>query len=129
MEYDCFYNRELNAVEIATRGTAERTQLDNMLNRAAELCRQHESANLLIDHSQLDAGPLKVDEVRSLSWATVSLQDAFRHRKCAHIAVRDLQFGLVRAWESLSEIKGLTELDRMVFRSRDEAIAWLKSIP
>lgn len=125
MEYDCFYNPKLNAVESSTRGVADLTGMLEMLHRLAEVCRQHESANILVDHSQLDVRPLSMDHVRTLSLETVSLQDAFRMRKCALVVDTDLQFGLVRVWETLTELGGFGELDKKLFRSRQEADAWL----
>lgn len=125
MDYDCIYNPGLNSVEAITLGVAEAARLKEMVFCIAGLCQQHSSANMLVDHSRLDASPVSMDDVRALSQATVLLKDVFDSRKCAHVVSTDLQFGLVRAWEALTELGGFPELDKGLFRSREEAVAWL----
>jgi hypothetical protein len=36
---------------------------------------------------------------------------------CAHVVAKDIQFGLVRAWEIMIELAGVTDLRTMVFRN------------
>ena len=60
-----------------------------------------------------------MEEVGNLSNITVGAKDIFKMRKCAHVATNDLHFGLVRPWEIMVEINGLTDLNAMVFKNRD----------
>ncbi len=98
---------------------ADITALIEMLHRIAELCGQEKSANILVDHSELDASHLTMNNIDTLSRITVSLKDTFRKRKCAHVVAEDLQFGLVRAWEIMVEIKGFTDMETRLFKNRD----------
>jgi len=127
VEYECIYNPDLNAVEASTHGMADPTVLIAMVHRIAALCGQHASANVLVDHSDIDATPLTMRDVETLSRTTVACE-TFQGRKCAHLVARDLQFGLVRAWETMIEIHGLTELETGLFTDRTEAIAWVKAV-
>lgn len=44
----------------------------------------------------------------------------------AYVASGDVDFGLLRMYEGLSEIAG-AQHDRAVFRSREDAVTWLRS--
>jgi hypothetical protein len=126
VEYECSYNPNLNAVEAATSGTADVTALIELVHRISALCDQQRSANILVDHSQVDATPLTMRDVETLSRTMVACKETFQGRKCAHVVAKDLQFGLVRAWEAMIEIHGLTELETGLFTDRGEAIAWVR---
>lgn len=100
-----------------------------MVRCIAELCAQEYSANILVDHSELDASPLSMEQIQRLAALVVSLKDDFEGRKCAHVAVKDIQFGLVRAWEIMVELNGFSNFDfiKMVFRNRTDAIKWFQT--
>jgi hypothetical protein len=127
MKYECIYNQRLDTVEVSTHGKANPASLIEMLHSIADLCRQQKSADILVDHSELDAVLLNMDDIETLSSYTVLSKDMFRKRKCAHIVARDYQFGLVRAWEIIVELKGFTEIETRVFKNRYEAIEWISS--
>ena len=127
MRYECIYNSELNAVEAVTHGPADVTQLLGMLHRITELCRQQARANILVDHSDLDAGSLTMESIETLGRKAVSLKDILGSRRCAHVVASDLQFGLVRAWEIIVSMYDLSELETRLFKNRDQAIEWIKA--
>lgn len=129
MTYTCTYHEELRAIVVTTEGTATLVDLQAMLRCVAELCNRHPSANILIDHRNLDVGLLSMDEIKSMSSLTIAAGDILQMRRCAHVARTELQFGLVRAWEIMIEIGGLTGFNAQVFRSRDAALAWLGASP
>lgn len=127
MKFECIYNPELNTVEGTTHGKADIAQFLNVLHRVMELCRQEESANILIDHTDLDAGGLTMENIETLGRKTASQKEICKVRKCAHVVINDLQFGLVRAWEIIVSMYDLTGLETMLFKDRDEAIEWIKA--
>jgi hypothetical protein len=43
--------------------------------------------------------------------------------RCATVAPRDVQYGLVRMWEVF--VEGRWDVIHQAFRSRDEAVSWL----
>ena len=47
------------------------------------------------------------------------------HEKTAFLGASDFVFGILRMYETLSELEGVP-LDMQVFRDRNEAIEWLK---
>jgi hypothetical protein len=127
MTYECIYNPKLNTIEAATHGMADMTALLEMLHRIAELCRQEQNAKILIDHSDLDASLLTMKNIESISLSTVSFKDIFMKRKCAHVVAKDLQFGLVRAWEIIIAMNDFTEIETKLFRNIDDAVVWLNA--
>ena len=120
----CRYNSVHNIIEVTTYGPASFPELIEIFNCIAELCVQQKSANILIDHSDLDVGALSMNEINNPRRLTASAEDILKMRKCAHVAVKDLQYGLVRAWEIMVEVNGFDNLETKIFRNRNEAIEW-----
>lgn len=127
MQYECAYNLRLNTIEVATHGLADIADLLEMVAQLAELCRQQESANVFVDHSELDASSLGMENIQAISNACVSQKDSFKKRKCALLVTDDLQFGFVRAWQMMIDSGGLTDFATRLFKKRDEAVAWVKA--
>ena len=127
MRYECRYNPKLNVVEAVTHGSADVVRLLEMLHRITEHCRREASADILVDHSDLNAGSLTMENVETLGRTAASLNDVYRYRRCAHVVTSDLQFGLVRAWEIFVAMYDLTELETRLFKNRDEAVEWLEA--
>ena len=127
MKHECNYNTDLGFVEAVTHGAATREDMVNMCISIRNLCEKHPYANVVVDHSDLDAGPLSMDDIQYIADLVASSKSVFSGRKCAHIAVKDIQFGLVRAWETLVELSGMSDLYTMSFRSRDSAIKWISN--
>jgi hypothetical protein len=75
MRYECSYYPNLNTIEVSTHGVANIAALIEMLHRIAELCGQEKSANILVDHSELDASPLTMNNIDTISRITVSMKD------------------------------------------------------
>jgi hypothetical protein len=127
MDYEFTYNPNLDAVEVATHGLADLDGLKEMNHRIAEACERERSASILVDHSDLDVSRLSMSDVEALSRTAASFKHVFGNRKCAHVVSKDSQYGLVRAWEIMVDLKGLDEVDARTFRDRDEAVGWLES--
>ncbi len=77
---------------------------------------------LLLDHSELNSGPLTVDDIHKI--ASESVEARLGHVRTAVVVGRNLEFGLTRMWEVF--VDGKWDVDVRVFRSRDEGISWLK---
>ncbi|HKI82719.1 MAG TPA: hypothetical protein VKA63_00160 [Candidatus Krumholzibacteria bacterium] len=121
------FNPNSDTIQVTTTGAAEIEELVEMVRTIAKLCGEYPSANILVDHSSLNAGPVTMDEVRTLSGVTVSFKGIMGSRKCAHVVKDDLQYGLVRAWEMMVEVNGYPELETRAFRQLEDAISWTAS--
>lgn len=78
----------------------------------------------LFDHSDLDSGPLTVNDVRSIADACLDFREQFGFSRLALLLRRDLEFGLARMWGVFME--GRWDATVGIFRSRDDAVAWLR---
>ena len=81
----------------------------------------------MVDHSKLDARPLTMDDISTISHHVVFANNILKSRKCAHVVVKDIQFGLVRAWEIMIELAGVTDFYTRTFRNTTDAIEWIKT--
>lgn len=79
---------------------------------------------MLVDHSDLNSGPLTMEEIRGLADLAAQAREVVGPARVAHVVSRDLEFGLVRMWELFVEQQW--DARTRCFRSRDEAVAWLK---
>ena len=112
-------------LEVRTIGNAELHGLANMLEALLSRPDWEPGGRLLVDHSELNAGPITADEVRSLADKASRLRERFGRARCAHLVARNLEFGLVRMWEAY--IEGRWDAVTMCFRSRVDATTWLES--
>lgn len=126
MKYKCSYNSALDIVETVTHGIASFDGLSAMCKSTIELCQKNISANIVVDHSELDAGQITMNEIKKIAGMVASAKDLLGKRKCAHIVIRNLEFGFVRAWEILIELEGVSDLNARPFRSKIDAMEWIK---
>ncbi len=111
-------------LEAKTRGEATVEGIAEMISGVVSHEKWEHGGALLVDHSELNAGPLTLAQIRSLADMAAEAGDRVGPARIAHAVSRDLEFGLVRMWESFVSLQWEARLK--VFRSRDEAIAWLK---
>ena len=113
--------------EVVTRGDAEVMKFREYLDETF----RHESWKpgmpVLHDHSDLNSGPLTVDDISRIADFCAESRRDFGHSKLAVVLRRDVEFGLARMWETFIEDRW--DATAGVFRSRDEAVRWLKHGP
>jgi hypothetical protein len=127
MEHNSHYDFELNIIEFDTHGLASKNGIIEMLHSVIEMCIQNETADIIVDHSDLDASQISKDDIIIISGHFTKAIDIIKTRKIAHVAKKDLQFGLVRMWEIFVELEGFPDLPLMVFRNKKNAIEWIKT--
>ena len=112
-------------LEVKTSGSANHNALARMVDDILRHADWKAGGSILVNHSDLNPGRLTVGEIRSIANIVSHKKDGFGQARVAHLVTQDLQFGLVRMWEAF--ITGNWDASTRCFRSRDEAIAWLKS--
>jgi hypothetical protein len=127
MKYECHFNDDLNIIELVTHGHANLAGMKHMVQSGLDLCLQHVSADVLIDHSDLDVSPLSMNDISAVCNQIEEAVDIIKTRKCAHVTRDDLQYGLVRSWEIMIDLSGITDLNTMVFKNKTDAVQWIKS--
>ena len=110
-------------LEVRTIGDGELQALANMLAELVSHPQWEPGGNLLVDHSELNAGPITPNDVRFLADKCALLRERFGRARCAHLVARNLEFGLVRMWEAY--VEGKWDVIAMCFRSRVDATSWL----
>ena len=78
---------------------------------------------VLTDDTDLDASSITVGEVRAIAEVLGRYRKEHGKARTAIVAPRDLVYGMIRMWGVF--IEGKWDVETMVFRSRDEALAWL----
>jgi hypothetical protein len=111
-------------LEVKTHGDATVEGMAAMIAGILSHERWQCGGAVLVDNSELNAGALTVAQIRSIADMASQGREQVGTAKIAHLVARDLEFGLVRMWEALVSQRWDARL--MCFRSRDEAVAWLK---
>lgn len=78
---------------------------------------------ILHDHSQLNSGPLTVDDIRRIADFCAESRAQFGHTRMAVVAGHDLEYGLARMWGTF--VDGRWDVAAQTFRTRDDALRWL----
>jgi hypothetical protein len=112
-------------LEVKTYGDAELQIFKDFIRNIFTHENWQPGGALLINHSELNAAPLTTDEIREMADFTKPFLSQIGQAKIAILVARDLEFGVGRMWQVFAS-EG-RESAREVFRSRDEAISWLKN--
>lgn len=79
---------------------------------------------VLVDHTELNTAPLSTEELLEIATFGKVYRKQVGKTKFAILVNRDLEFGMGRMWQVFTT-DGRESL-RRIFRSRDEAVSWLK---
>ena len=82
---------------------------------------------ILLDHTELNTGPLTIDDVQTIANISGQYSKQLGTAKVALLVDRDLDYGMTRMWQILVEGYTTSHDSVKIFRNRDEAVAWLKS--
>ena len=80
-------------------------------------------SSVLIDETEMDASQIPVSDVERIAKICAQRKTEFGASRCALIVSRKLEYGMNRMWMVFVEDKWDVTVE--LFRSRDEAIAWL----
>lgn len=121
MQFSMNYSK--GVFESKTSGDAQADQFDKLLDSMLSHEQWNPGISILHDHSDLNAGPLTVNEVKDIANMCAKRRDLIGEAKFAVVVSRDLEFGLARMWATY--IEGRWQASARIFRSRNEAIDWL----
>ena len=83
---------------------------------------------ILLNHTELNTGPLTIDDVQAIANIAGKYSEQLGTAKVAIVVDRDLDYGMTRMWQVLVERHTSSYDSAKIFRNRDEALAWLKSL-
>ncbi len=78
----------------------------------------------LHDHSKLNSASVSTDDIRDIAGSLKNLGELLGVGKTALVVDRDLEFGLARMFQVFYE--GNPDRTVKLFKSREEALTWLK---
>jgi hypothetical protein len=78
---------------------------------------------VLVDEWDLRADDLTISGLKEIAWICTERSALFGKAKLSMFVSRELEFGLNRMWHVF--VEGKWEVEGNVFRSREEAMAWL----
>ena len=121
MEYEI--HQRSGFVEVVTHGDGDVEVFQELLNEALRHPDWKPGTPILIDHSDLNAGPLTIDGMKRLADMIHAARGELGSSCMAILVPEDLEYGLGRMWQVYVEDKwnGTCE----IFRSREDAVGWL----
>ena len=108
---------------VVTHGDAEVMKFRDYLDETFAHEQWRPGSPVLHDHSDLNGGPLTVDDVRLIADFCAEASEQFGHSKLAVVTSRDAEFGLARMWGAFMD--GRWGVTAQAFRSLDEGKRWL----
>ena len=83
-----------------------------------------ESGSLVLtDETKLDGSTITVQEVRDITEICGKYSSELGQVRTAILVARDIEYGMIRMWDVF--VEGKWDVEARLFRSRDEALAWL----
>ena len=79
--------------------------------------------HILLDHRALMIDEISAPGIEDVSLYFISIADKLGDGKIALVMNRDIDFGIARAWESITNLD--VDIKIHVFRKLDDAINWL----
>ena len=117
-------NKDYFIVEAS--GTADLQVLKGILPELLKHPEWYTGADTILDLSQLSIANLNFEEITQLSTLTRSFKDVLGAGCCALIVGEDVDYGLGRMWQLMTESYVDIEID--VFNSRALAESWLENL-
>jgi hypothetical protein len=111
-------------LEVRTYGDADLKGCKDFIRAFLAHEHWHPGGALLINHSELNSNPLTTDDIIELAQFTKPFLPQMGKARIALLVSRNLEFGMGRMWQSFAS-EGRESVSE-VFKSREQAISWLK---
>ncbi|MBU8871871.1 MAG: hypothetical protein KOO60_13475 [Gemmatimonadales bacterium] len=122
MEFSIKHNDDF--FEIKVSGEAELSKYGDFLDALIGHDKWKPGTPVLVDEMELDTSPLTVGNVQQIADMCGQRRAELGPAKCALLAGRDLEFGMIRMWGVF--VEGKWDIVSDLFTVREEAIGWLK---
>lgn len=111
-------------LEVRTYGNAELQGFKDFIQAFVTHKDWRTGGALLVNHSELNAASLTNNEISEMADFTKPFLPQIGRAKIALLVMRDLEYGMGRVWQVFAS-EGRESVSG-IFRSREEAISWLK---
>jgi hypothetical protein len=115
MKYEVHYHDGF--FEVKTHGDAEPGGFREFLDILLAHEKWKPGTPILSNHSELNTGPLTVDDIKLIVERAVRSRAQLGHARIAMLVARNLEYGLARMWEVF--VAGKWDVIARVFRSID----------
>lgn len=126
MQYKLDVDAPRERFRIVTEGEGTAEGIIDFLNAIVAHPRWKPGWSILLDHRKLSIKSIQVDGIEWVSGHFAGISDRLGTGKCALVMNREIDFGIARAWENVTADR--TQMQISVFRTIDEAEAWLDDI-
>lgn len=123
MGYQVEWGGSPQDVTIRTFGKATVADAMSILRDLSEDERYRSGLKILIDHSELQSVEYSRDELQAQIDRTSAIKAKLQPTYCAIVASTPGIYGVVRVWEA--EVGSITKAMTRLFRSEEDALAWL----
>ncbi len=123
MKYEVHYDDEF--FEVTTHGDAEPGGFEEFVDLLLGHEKWKPGTPFLVDHSELNAGPLTVADIHIIAEMCGRRRAQFGRARCAILVRGRIEYGMARMWEVF--VEGEWDVTEHLFNSRDEAISWLNN--
>lgn len=123
MSYEISYIEDGSYMLVEISGGANVSLLKEMVEEVIAHPKWHESIPGLIDFRGFSASGLSSDDVYDLADLCRNLGQMLGSGNCALVMSKELDFGLARMWQMMTE--GHVEMEIDIFKSIDDARDWL----
>jgi hypothetical protein len=124
VEYEIEFAGAPQDVTITTSGPASVEGLVGFVTDLVSNPRYRPGMSILVDHTALDARPLKAPDIQALADTVIRLDEQIGPSRVAIVVPNSLTFGFARMYEQSADA---AQVRSKVFYSRSEAIAWLEA--
>ena len=123
MKYCLYSDEEKKFFTVRATGSADVEKIHAMLNELMVHNEWHKGMDTLLDFSEMNFLCLDTDEIVQLSTIVKSLKENLGDGQCALVTNREIDFGLARMWQMMTEHHVSFEIE--VFTSVTDAEQWL----
>jgi hypothetical protein len=110
-------------LELVLTGSTEVSVFAESFDALTSRADWNPGARILVNETGMSAESTTIQEVREIALVCVQRKERFGSARGAILVSRELEYGLNRMWDVFVEDKW--DVETALFRSRDEAVAWL----
>jgi len=123
MEFTCAFHDELGILEVIAEGKAMVDDYERIVVAILEHPNFRKGLPTLHDQRNVTLSHRSNDDIRMIAHIGRKYFKAFGMAKWAVVMPTDVQYGMTRMWQMF--VDEYLKAVPMIFRDRDEAIAWL----
>ncbi len=123
MNLEIASDQKLNVVEVHFKGNVELAGMNSAFQSIINLPDWKPGKSIIFDYSDLDFGSFTSKDMHLNSDLVVRHKASFGAAKWAFIISSDLQFGLMRMWQIITEDR--VPMNINLFKNSPDARAWI----